>query len=122
MKFLQLLTVLIFFPSSSVISQLSITAYTSYAIGIETKLYKNLSGEFRIYTNDVLDETNMEVQFYYGFLPRKYHQFRIGAGINANLFDGNLYALQLPVQLYISISGHKKSCFCNRVCAPVVYI
>jgi hypothetical protein len=101
MKNLPLIVILIIFSSSGVSSQLSLTAYSTYAIGVETKLHKNLSGEFRIYTNDILDDTNMEAQFYYGFSPRKYHQFRIGAGINANIFDGEVNTLQLPVQLHI---------------------
>jgi hypothetical protein len=58
--------------------QLSIAGYSTYAIGAETKLYKNLSVEFRVFTNDILCDSNMEVQFYYGFAPRKYDQISFG--------------------------------------------
>lgn len=81
--------------------QLSIAGYSTYAIGAETKLYKNLSGEFRVYTNDILYDSNMEVNFYYGFAPMKYHQIRLGAGVNGNLFYGDVNTIQLPLQLLI---------------------
>lgn len=101
MKIIHFLVLLFCFCFSDVSSQLTITGYSTFAIGAETKLYKNLSGEFRIYTNEILDETNMEVQFYHGFKSTKYHQIRIGAGINGNLFLGEVYSLQVPLQLHI---------------------
>ncbi|MBK9255071.1 MAG: hypothetical protein IPM42_06245 [Saprospiraceae bacterium] len=101
MKNLNLLIFLFSLCTFTATSQLTTTAYSTYAIGIETKLTKDLSGEFRIYTNNILDDTNMEAQFYYGFSPRKFHQIRIGAGINGNLFEGEVNSLQMPVQLHI---------------------
>lgn len=91
---------LLFF-SLNAVSQLSLTGYSTFAIGAETKLHKNLSGEFRVFTNDILYDSNMEVQFYYGFTPGKYHQIRLGAGVNGNLFYGEVNTLQLPLQLHI---------------------
>ncbi len=101
MKIICFLVILFCFCYSDVSSQLTITGYSTFAIGAETKLYKNLSGEFRIYTNEILDETSMEVQFYHGFKSAKYHQIRIGAGINGNLFLGEVSSLQVPLQLHI---------------------
>lgn len=89
------------FLSLNAVSQLSITGYSTFAIGAETKLHKNLSGEFRVFTNDILYDSNMEVQFYYGFAPGKYHQIRLGAGVNGNLFYGEVNTVQLPFQLHI---------------------
>lgn len=101
MKYFHFVTFLFLFSSFNLSSQVSITGYSTFAIGAETKLYKNLHGEFRVYTNDILNDSNMEVQFYYGFTPSKYHQIRIGAGINGNLFLGEVYSLQVPLQLHI---------------------
>lgn len=101
MKYFHFVTFLFLFSYFKLSSQLTITGYSTFAIGAETKLYKNLSGEFRVYTNDILDESNMEVQFYYGFTPRKYHQIRLGAGMNGNIFKGEVNSVQFPVQLII---------------------
>lgn len=101
MKIIRFLVILFCFCYSDVSSQLTITGYSTFAIGAETKLYKNLSGEFRVYTNDILYDSNMEVQFYYGFTPRKYHQIRLGAGMNGNIFHGEVNSVQFPVQLII---------------------
>lgn len=101
MKYFHFVTFLFLFSSFNLSSQVSITGYSTFAIGAETKLYKNLHGEFRIYTNEILEESNMEVQFYYGFTPRKYHQIRLGAGMNGNIFNGEVNAVQFPVQLII---------------------
>ena len=101
MKIFNLLLLSFFFCVFTASAQLSITGYSTFAIGAETKLYKNLSGEFRVYTNDILYDSNLEVQFYYGFAPRKYHQIRLGAGVNGNLFYGAINAVQLPIQLHI---------------------
>ena len=101
MKYFQFVTFLFLFTSFNLSSQVSITGYSTFAIGAETKLYKNLSGEFRVYTNDILYDSNMEVQMYYGFTPRKYHQIRLGAGMNGNIFNGEVNSIQFPVQLII---------------------
>lgn len=101
MKYFHFVTFLFLFSSFNLSSQVSITGYSTFAIGAEITLFKNISGEFRIYTNEILDETNMEVQFYHGFKSGKYHQIRIGAGINGNLFLGEVYSLQVPLQLHI---------------------
>lgn len=101
MKYFHFVTFLFLFSSFNLSSQLTITGYSTFAIGAETKLYKNLSGEFRVYTNDILYDSNMEVQFYYGFTPRKYHQIRLGAGMNGNIFNGEVNSIQFPVQLII---------------------
>ncbi len=101
MKYFHFVTFLFLFSSFNLSSQVSITGYSTFAIGAETKLYKNLHGEFRVYTNDILYDSNMEVQFYHGFKSAKYHQIRIGAGINGNLFLGEVYSLQVPLQLHI---------------------
>ena len=101
MKMVSILVLFVCFCAFGANAQLSITGYSTFALGAETKVYKKLSGEFRIYTNDILYDSNMEVQFYYGFEPRKYHQIRLGAGVNGNLFYGELNTVQFPLQLHI---------------------
>lgn len=101
MKMVSIFVLFVCFCTFNANAQLSITGYSIFALGAETKVYKKLSGEFRIYTNDILYDSNMEVQFYYGFAPRKYHQIRLGAGVNGNLFYGELNTVQFPLQLHI---------------------
>jgi len=101
MKMVSIFVLFVCFCTFSANAQLSVTGYSIFALGAETKVYKKLSGEFRIYTNDILYDSNMEVQFYYGFAPRKYHQIRLGAGVNGNLFYGELNTVQFPLQLHI---------------------
>jgi len=101
MKTVNLLVLFVCFCTLSANAQLSLTAYSTFALGAETKLSKKLSGEFRIYTNNILHESDMEVQFYYGFAPKKYHQIRLGVGVNGNIFNEEVNTFQVPVQLHI---------------------
>lgn len=101
MKIFNLFLLSFFFCVFTASGQLSLTGYSTFAIGAETKLYKKFRGEFRVFTNDILYDSNMEVQFYYGFAPGKYHQIRLGAGVNGNLFYGEVNTVQLPLQLHI---------------------
>ena len=101
MKIFNFLLLAFIFCVFTASAQLSITGYSTFAIEAETNLYKKLSGEFRVFTNDILYDSNMEVQFYYGFAPREYHKIRVGVGMNANLFYGEVSTVQLPLQLHI---------------------
>jgi hypothetical protein len=86
---------------NSAFAQLTLTGYSTFAVGAETKLYKKINGEFRIFTNNILDEADAEIQLFYGFNARKYHQIRIGLGLNGELFNLEGNALQIPLQLII---------------------
>lgn len=101
MKTFNLFLLFFFFCVFTTSAQLSITGYSTFAIGAETKLYKKFSGEFRVFTNDVLEDVNAEVQFFYGFRPREYHQLKVGFGINGGLFSLEGNAFQIPIQLVI---------------------
>jgi len=86
---------------NSAFAQLTLAGYSTFAVGAETKLYKKINGEFRIFTNSLLDEADAEIQLFYGFNPRKYHQIRLGLGLNGELFNLEGNALQMPIQLIV---------------------
>lgn len=101
MKKLYFLTIALNFFIFCANAQVSITGYSIFAVGVETKLYKKLSAEFRVFTNGILEDANGEVQLFYGFNPRKYHQIKVGVGLNGSIFSLEGNAVQMPVQLLI---------------------
>ncbi|MBK9735285.1 MAG: hypothetical protein IPO92_10090 [Saprospiraceae bacterium] len=99
-KYLLLLLLACCFTSKT-LSQVSLTGYSTFAVGAESKIYKKFSGEFRMYTNDILDNTNVELQFYLTLKQSTFHQIKLGAGVNGNVLAGEINSIQIPFQLHI---------------------
>ena len=84
-------------------SQIGITTYSTYALGINTSQNKMVNGELKTFANKAIDDVLMEIDVFYNFTPKPYHRFSVGLGFNVGPFRNfdNLYAFTVPVQLEI---------------------
>lgn len=104
MKKIKLLTFLvcILFSLNS-FSQMGITSYSLYAIGINTSQNNRISGELKTYTNRLYDNIILELDGFYNFKPCKYHRFSVGVGVGAYPFAefDPIHKIAFPVSLEI---------------------
>ena len=84
-------------------SQLGVTGYSTYAIGVNTNQSKKISGELKTFTNRDFEDLVLETDLFYNFKPSTYHQFSIGLGLNFEPFRGFDYinAFTIPAKLEI---------------------
>lgn len=104
MKNFRKLALLIFITLSiETYSQMGVTSYSIYALGINTNQNKRISGEIKIFANRDIENLLMEVDIFYNFKPRKYHRFSVGLGVNLGPFWGydRINALTFPFAIEI---------------------
>ena len=91
------------FLSIESFSQIGVTSYSFYSIGVNTSTNKRISGEIKTFANRPFEDISIEVDGFYNFKPRPYHRFSIGLGVNVAPFLGydQFYALTIPVSLEI---------------------
>ncbi|TRX71542.1 hypothetical protein [Carboxylicivirga sp. M1479] len=84
-------------------SQISVTSYSIYSLGISTSQNKTISGELKTFANRSVDDLLFEVDVFYNFKPSDFHRFSVGVGLNSELFAGSdpINAFTIPVQLEI---------------------
>ncbi len=84
-------------------SQMGVTSYSIYALGINTSQNKVISGELKTFANRGIDDLLMEIDVFYNFKPRTYHRFSVGVGLNTGPFRkyDHIYALTIPAQVEI---------------------
>jgi hypothetical protein len=89
--------------SDKTYSQIGITSYSIYALGINTSQNKLISGELKLFANRSVYDLSMEIDVFYNFAPKAYHSFSLGLGLNAGLFRefDRFNALTIPVQIQI---------------------
>lgn len=91
------------FLSMESFSQMGVTSYSIYSIGVNTSQNKRISAELKVFTNRPFEDTFLELDAFYNFKPSPYHRFSLGLGVNTNPFigDAQFYALTIPVALQI---------------------
>lgn len=84
-------------------SQIGVTSYSIYSLGINTGQNRPVSGELKIFANRSIEEVLMEADLFYNFKPRPYHRFSVGAGLNTGPFRDYDFvnSVTIPVQLEI---------------------
>ena len=84
-------------------SQIGVTSYSIYALGINTSQQKRISGEIKAFANRPIGDILIEIDGFYNFKPRPYHRFSIGLGVNVAPFKefDQFYALTIPVSIEI---------------------
>ncbi|MGI6338843.1 MAG: hypothetical protein ACOXZV_05615 [Bacteroidales bacterium] len=84
-------------------SQIGVTSYSIYSLGINTSQNRPVSGELKIFTNRLIEEVLTEADLFYNFKARPYHRFSVGVGLNVGLFrDFDIVnAITVPFQLEI---------------------
>ena len=81
------LTAVLFAVCFNSFSQIGVTGYTSYSIGVNTCPNRRLSGEFKTFANRYFDNLLLEVDLYFNLKPGDYHRFSFGGGINTSPFN-----------------------------------
>jgi hypothetical protein len=84
-------------------SQIGVTGYTSYSIGVNTSPNRKISGEFKAFANRYFDNLDLELDLYYNFKSGDYHRFSLGCGINTSPFNEGEFieAILLSFQLEV---------------------
>lgn len=84
-------------------SQLGVTAYSIYALGVNTSQNHRISGELKVFTNRSYKELLTELDGFYNFKSREYHRFSVGLGLNVGPFRDydNIYAITIPAAIEI---------------------
>ena len=86
-KFKHIFFIFLFSLGFKSYSQIAVTGYSNYALGINTSKNKVISFELKIFTNHYLEDMPMEGTVFYNFETKEYHRFSIGAGINLSPFS-----------------------------------
>lgn len=98
--FLFLLSVL----SLNAFSQMGVTSYSIYALGINTSQNKRISGEIKTFANRSFRDILLEADVFYNFKPKPYHRFSLGIGVNITPFQDfdrlNAFTIPLAIELY----------------------
>ncbi len=84
-------------------SQLGLTSYSVYGIGINTTPSKRISGEFKAFANRSVEDILVEFDVFYNFKSSDYHRFAVGIGLNLGPFRGfdHVNALTIPAMIEI---------------------
>ena len=86
-NFKPIFIIILFSLSLESYSQIAVTGYSHYALGINTNKNKAVSFEIKIFTNNYLEDMPVEGTVFYNFKTKEYHRFSIGFGINVSPFS-----------------------------------
>jgi hypothetical protein len=86
-NFKTIFIIILFSLSFKSYSQIAVTGYSNYALGINTSKNKAVSFEIKIFTNHYVEDIPMEGTVFYNFKTKEYHRFSIGFGINLSPFN-----------------------------------
>ena len=86
-NFKTIFIIILFSLSFKSYSQIAVTGYANYALGINTSKNKAVSFEIKIFTNHYVEDIPMEGTVFYNFKTKEYHRFSIGFGINLSPFN-----------------------------------
>jgi hypothetical protein len=99
-------TLILACASLSAYTQINVTSYSVYSLGIGTSKDKKISGELKSFLNSHLYDLSFEADVMYNFNAQDYHRFSIGLGVNFSPFTGGEdelegNAITMPCQLEI---------------------
>lgn len=113
---LSILIGFIFFIAAQGYSQVASSYYLFDAIGVEVPIFKiqesQIGAELKIFTNRRVEDTSTELDLYYHFKAREYHQFSAGIGFKSEFFtdSGQGNTLLFPIRLeFFPIPNFKKA-------------
>lgn len=80
-------------------SQVGVTSYSVYALGLNTSKENKISGEVKVFFNSsTVEDSFVELAAMYNFKPSKYHRFSVGLGVGG-LNEYILHSFTMPIQL-----------------------
>ncbi|SHL48105.1 hypothetical protein [Flavobacterium xanthum] len=102
-NFKQTFIIILFFIGLTGHSQIAITGFSNYAMGINTNKNKDISVELKVFTNYYFVEMPIEANVFYNFETKEYHRFSVGLGVNLSPFRGfdEINSFVLPATLEI---------------------
>lgn len=123
MKFIKTLAFFICLLSSlNCFSQVKVTSYSIYAIGVSNTFNELFSGEIKVFTNQgSLENTSIELSGSYNFQAQEFHRFSVGAGFGLIPESGEQAFFSIPLTLEIfPIQSFKQLSFVIEA-APEIY-
>lgn len=95
--------IILFSLSFESYSQIGVTGYTNYVIGINTSKSKAISFEMKVFANNYVEDLPMEFNAFYNFKAREYHRISIGLGINLSPFisPDQVNSIVIPTSLEV---------------------
>ncbi|KJF43023.1 hypothetical protein [Draconibacterium sediminis] len=97
------ITLIFFLFSLSCFSQVKVTSYSIYAIGVSAPFNDLFAGEIKVFTNQgqLFENTSIELSGSYKFVPKPYHQFSVGLGFGLIPESGEDAFFSAPLSLEI---------------------
>ena len=92
------LNLLFLMLASSGMSQVKITGYSIYAVGVSVPLNEKFSADLKTYLNRSIEDVDFEITGFYNFKPGDFHQFHVGVGLGLNPYSADEY-FSIPVVL-----------------------
>ena len=94
--------VLLFLISFSGFSQVKVTSYSIYSLGVSVPIKEKFSTELKVFANrGNLEDTGIELNGIYKFKPGDSHQFSAGLGFGLTPSSGEDAYFSIPVALEI---------------------
>ncbi|MDR1652866.1 MAG: hypothetical protein LBS01_04340 [Prevotellaceae bacterium] len=125
MKFQKLVVLILCVSLSSFgYSQISITSYSIYALGINTSKDKKITGELKLFLNENVDNLGAEINGFYNFTKHDYHRLSLGLGVglyptSAQISD---WGIAVPVQLEVyPLQSFKKLSFVVEIAPSCLF-
>ena len=97
------LFIILFSLSFEGYSQISVTGYTNYVVGINTNKDKPINFEAKVFAYNYVEDLPMEFNAFYNFKAKEYHRISIGLGINLSPFSSidQINSIVIPTSLEI---------------------
>ncbi|HWS60056.1 MAG TPA: hypothetical protein VN182_03915 [Flavobacterium sp.] len=98
-----LFLILLFSISFESFSQISISGYTNYVVGINTNKEKRISFDAKVFANNYIEDLPIEFNAFFNFKTKEYHRISIGLGVNLSPFNGidQMNSFVIPTSLEI---------------------
>lgn len=102
-KYKYIFFIILFSLSFEIHSQIGISGYTNYVLGINTSKTKAINLEMKIFANNYIEDLPMELNAFYNFKTKEYHRISIGLGINVSPFRSldQVNSIVIPTSLEI---------------------
>ncbi|MBG6110579.1 hypothetical protein H4V97_002314 [Flavobacterium sp. CG_23.5] len=102
-NFKQIFIIILLFIGFTSHSQIAVSGFSNYAMGINTNRTKDISLELKVFANNYFEEIPIEANVFYNFETKEYHRFSIGLGINLSPFRGfdEINSIVIPTSLEV---------------------
>lgn len=102
-NFKQTFIIILFFIGLTGHSQIAVTGFSNYVVGMNTSKNKTINFELKVFAYNYFDDLPIETNVFYNFETKEYHRFSIGLGVNFSPFRGfdEINSFVIPASLEI---------------------